>query len=76
MLLFAFSQIYKSILQNAEYFCDSSIHIVRYYLGKIIDNKLCFYSDFLYTWIHIHSEIYTEVECFQHLTQSDPHIFG
>ncbi|KAN0085538.1 AdoMet-dependent rRNA methyltransferase [Elaphomyces granulatus] len=51
-------RIFRSTLRNAGYFCGSSIHQIRRYLGKKVDEK------------------YTETERSQHITQSDPRVFG
>jgi hypothetical protein len=43
----AFRRIFRAVMQKEGYFCGSSVHAVRRYLGKKIDGKLRLPKPFL-----------------------------
>ena len=71
----AFKRIVKKVLEQSRYFSYATVHFIQRYLRKKVDNKQINmgFSGALST---NSAEKYTSIERSQHLTQSDPRVFG
>ena len=71
----AFERIFKKVLEQSGYFGYAIVHAIRRYLGKKVDGKPIDIN-YLKALLTSNTESYTVVERSQHLTQSDPRVFG
>ena len=70
-----FERIFKRVLEQSGYFGNATIHAIRRCLGKMVDGKP-FHIICPEALLIKNAERYTVVERSQHLTQSDPRVFG
>ena len=70
-----FDRIFKAVLQQSGYFGKATVHAIRRYLAKKV-NGTPLYMDRSQALLTDRAERYTEVERSQHITQTDPRVYG